>query len=156
MPVKRGALTCELFRHKRGDELFEVNVLFPDDGDVTGAVRCTVEAENLTKPVELLTPVSRTIETYSLAATAEALVERCCRGEWRINDVPLDFVEQSPRRSSGGSAFDNLRLRPVCLLSHCFAREQTVKFREEFRAPRGVRKSPRKEPAGSRPRSMGI
>lgn len=78
-PVKSGALTCELFRHQRGDELFEVNVLFPDDGDVTGAVRCTVEAENLTKPVELLTHVSRTIETYSLAAIAEEMVERCGR-----------------------------------------------------------------------------
>lgn len=76
-PAKRGALTCELFRHQRGDELFEVNVLFPDDGNVTGAVRCTVEAENLTKPVELLTPVSRTIETYNLSAIAEEMVERC-------------------------------------------------------------------------------
>ncbi len=33
---------------------------------------------------------------------------------------------------------------------------ETVWRREEFRAPRGVRKSPRKEPAGSRPRPMGI
>ena len=76
-PSKRGALTCDLFRHQRGEELFEVDVLFPDDGDVTGAVRCIVEAENLTKPVELLIPVSRKIETYSLASVAEQMVKRC-------------------------------------------------------------------------------
>ena len=76
-PTKRGALTCELFRHKRGEELFEVNVVFPNDGDTTGAVRCIVEAENLTKPVTLLMPVSRTIETFSLVAIAEEMVE-CC------------------------------------------------------------------------------
>ncbi|BCG97196.1 MULTISPECIES: hypothetical protein [unclassified Mesorhizobium] len=52
-PTKRGALTCDLFRHQRGEKFFEVDVLFPDDGDVSGAVRCTVEAENLTKPAEL-------------------------------------------------------------------------------------------------------
>lgn len=52
-------------------------MLFPDDGDVTGAVRCTVEAENLTKPVELLIPVSRRVESYSLMAIADEMVERC-------------------------------------------------------------------------------
>lgn len=78
-PTKQGALTCDLFRHRRGKELFEVNVLFPGDGDVTGAVRCTVEAENLTKPAELLIPVSRKVEAYSLMAIAEEMVERCGR-----------------------------------------------------------------------------
>ncbi|MBE1206030.1 PIN domain-containing protein [Aminobacter carboxidus] len=76
-PTKRGALTCDLFRHQRGKELFEVDVQFPDDGDVTGAVRCVVEAENLTKPAELLLPVSRTIEAYSLASVAEQMIQRC-------------------------------------------------------------------------------
>lgn len=52
-------------------------MLLPDDGDVTGAVRCTVEAENLTKPVELLKPVSRRVESYSLMAIADEMVERC-------------------------------------------------------------------------------
>lgn len=76
-PTKRGALTCDLFRHQRGKKLFEIDVLFPDDGNITGAVRCIVEAENLTKPAELLLPVSRTIEAYSLASAAEQMVERC-------------------------------------------------------------------------------
>ncbi|MBZ9844844.1 PIN domain-containing protein [Mesorhizobium sp. CA5] len=78
-PTKRGALTCDLFRHQRGEEFFEVDVLFPDDGDVSGAVRCTVEAENLTKPTELLIPVSRKVEAYSLMAIADEMVERCGR-----------------------------------------------------------------------------
>lgn len=76
-PTKRGALTCDLFRHQRGEEFFEIGVLFPEDGDVTGAVRCTVEAENLTKPVELLIPVSRKVEAYSLMAIANEMIE-CC------------------------------------------------------------------------------
>jgi len=78
-PTKRGALTCDLFRHQRGEELFEINVLVLGDGDVTGGVRCTVEAENLTNPVELLIPVSRKVETYSLMAMAEEMVEGCGR-----------------------------------------------------------------------------
>lgn len=78
-PTKRGALTCDLFRHQRGEEFFEIDVMFPDDGDVTGVVRCTVEAENLTKPVELLIPVSRTLETYNLMVIADEMVERCDR-----------------------------------------------------------------------------
>lgn len=78
-PTKRGALTCDLFRHQRGEEVFEIDVLFPDDGDVTGAVRCTVEAENLTKPAELLVPVSRKIEAYSLMVIAGDMVENCGR-----------------------------------------------------------------------------
>ncbi len=76
-PTKRGALTCDLFRHQRGEEFFEVDVLFPVDGDVTGAVRCIVEAENLTKPVELRIPVSRKVTAYSLVALADEMVERC-------------------------------------------------------------------------------
>lgn len=78
-PTKRGALTCDLFRHQRGEEFFEIDVLFPDDGDVTGAVRCTVEAENLTKPVELLIPVSRKVEAYNLMVIADEIVEHCGR-----------------------------------------------------------------------------
>jgi len=35
-----------------------------------------VEAENLTKPVELLIPVSRNVEVYSLIAIADDLVEQ--------------------------------------------------------------------------------
>lgn len=77
VPVKHGALTCDLFRHRGEEEIFEVEVLFPKDDAVTGAVKCIVEAENLTKPEELLLPVSRTIETYDLGTVAEQMIERC-------------------------------------------------------------------------------
>jgi len=65
-PTKHGALTCDLFRHQRGEEIFEIDVLFPGDVEVTGAVWCTIQAKNLTKPVELLIPVSCKVEAYSL------------------------------------------------------------------------------------------
>ncbi|WP_105433029.1 PIN domain-containing protein [Neorhizobium sp. T6_25] len=75
--VKRGALSCDLFRHHRAEEVFEIDIVFPKEGKATGAVKCTVEAENLTKPVELVVPVSRKIETYSLSTIAKAMVEAC-------------------------------------------------------------------------------
>jgi len=77
MPVRIGALTCDLFRHMMGEELFEFEVLFPNDGDVRGAVLCTVHAENLTEPMSLRISVSRTIKEFSLLDQAEAIVADC-------------------------------------------------------------------------------
>ena len=77
VPVKSGALTCDLYRHRNGEELFELEVLFPEDGDVRGAAVCTVHAENLTEPVSLRISLSRSIEEYSLLEKARALVESC-------------------------------------------------------------------------------
>ena len=76
-PVLVGALICDLYRHQNGEELFEIDVLFPAEGDVRGAVVCTVHAENLTEPVSLRIPVSRCIEEYSISKQAQALVD-CC------------------------------------------------------------------------------
>lgn len=75
--VARGALTCDLFRHRREEELFACEVVFPEEGNVGGAVLCKVEAENLTEPVALRVPVSRKIERTDLLEAAEALVARC-------------------------------------------------------------------------------
>lgn len=47
------------------------------NGDVSGAVVCTFQAENLIEPVTLLFPVSRKIETLDLTAAAEKLVAEC-------------------------------------------------------------------------------
>lgn len=77
VPIRHGALTCDLFRHQRDEELFAIEVVFPEDGDVSGAVLCKVEAENLTEPVILRVPVSRTIERHDLLEAAEALAARC-------------------------------------------------------------------------------
>ena len=76
-PVESGALTCDLYRHQNGEELFELEVVFPQEGDIRGAVVCTVHAENLTEPVSLRTPVGRLIEEYSLFELAQAMVESC-------------------------------------------------------------------------------
>ena len=51
--VHKGALTCDFWRHQTGEEVFEFNVLFTKEGEVRGAVECTVHAENLTKPEQL-------------------------------------------------------------------------------------------------------
>ncbi len=48
--VKSGALTCDLFRHQGTEEFFVVEVVLPHEGDVSGAIFCRVQAENLTKP----------------------------------------------------------------------------------------------------------
>lgn len=74
-PVRSGGLTCDLFRHQGEAEIFDVEVLFPEDGDVTGSVLCRVQAENLTEPVQLRVSVSRTIETFDLMNVAEGMVE---------------------------------------------------------------------------------
>lgn len=76
--ISEGALTCDLFRHHRDEELFEFEVLFHPDEDLTGAVLCSVHAENLTKPVEFRVSVSRKIVEYDLVPTAEKMIEDCC------------------------------------------------------------------------------
>lgn len=75
--VKTGALTCGLFRHQDQEELFWVEVVFPPEGNTSGAVHCKVQAENLTEPVTLTIPVSRRIEHVDLLAAAEKIVADC-------------------------------------------------------------------------------
>ena len=51
MPVKKGALACDLWRHQNEGQAFAFEVLFTEkDGEARGSVLCTVHAENLTKP----------------------------------------------------------------------------------------------------------
>lgn len=75
IPKKSGSLTCDLYRHRGDEEVFEVEVVFPDEDDVKGAIQCRVQAENLTEPVELTVPVSRTIEVVDLIELADSLVD---------------------------------------------------------------------------------
>ena len=75
--VRRGALTCELWRHHSDVEVFDFEVLFMKDGEVQGSVECRVHAENLTKPAEARAIVSRTIETISVLDLANAMVSAC-------------------------------------------------------------------------------
>ena len=74
-PVKTGALTCDMFRHGCDAETLDVEILFPEEGDVSGAVLCRVQAENLTKPIETRIQVSRTVEHFDLLNVAEGLIE---------------------------------------------------------------------------------
>lgn len=79
VPVRKGALTCDLFRHMVSEEFFEFEILFPSNGDVRGAVLCTVHAENLTEPVSFRIQVGRAVEEFSLVEQAEALVADCTK-----------------------------------------------------------------------------
>jgi hypothetical protein len=75
--VERGALTCDLWRHQAGNEVFEFVVLFTREGEARGTVECTVHAENLTKPEQARVIVSRIIEPLSIVDLVDAMVEAC-------------------------------------------------------------------------------
>jgi hypothetical protein len=75
--VKKGALTCELRRHRSDPEIFDFEVVFIGDGGARGAVECTVHAENLIQPVREIAKVARTVEPASMADLANALIEAC-------------------------------------------------------------------------------
>ena len=73
--MRTGALACDLFRHQGETEFFDVEIAFPEEGDITGAVLCRVEAENLTKPVETRIRVGRTVEHFAIVNVAQDLIE---------------------------------------------------------------------------------
>jgi hypothetical protein len=75
--VKKGALTCELWRHRSDPEIFDFEVVFIGDGEARGLVECTVHAENLTRPVREIVKVARTIGSVGMAALANSLIETC-------------------------------------------------------------------------------
>lgn len=73
--VKKGALTCGLWRHQTGKETFEFEVLFTKFGEAYGIVECTVHAENLTKPAQSKLKIERNIEPLSMMKLATEMVE---------------------------------------------------------------------------------
>ncbi|HEY4113908.1 MAG TPA: PIN domain-containing protein [Rhizomicrobium sp.] len=76
-PVKRGALTCDLWRHQNSEEVFEFGVVFTSEGQARGSVLCTVHAENLTRPETSRISVVRKVETFKPLNLAHAMIERC-------------------------------------------------------------------------------
>lgn len=75
--VKKGALTCDLWRHQAGAEVFEFEVMFTKEGEARGIVECTVHAENLIKPEQARVVVIRTMDSLSMTDVANAMVEAC-------------------------------------------------------------------------------
>ena len=75
--VKKGALTCELWRHQADAESFEFEVIFATEGNVRGLVECTVHAENLTNPVQAKVVVERKVEHLNLLDLAMTMVANC-------------------------------------------------------------------------------
>jgi hypothetical protein len=76
-PVQAGALTCQLWRHRTDDEIFEFIVLFDKVGDARGVVECTVHADNITVPPQKKVIVKRKIEIVSVFDVAKAMVAAC-------------------------------------------------------------------------------
>lgn len=56
-------------------QLFDVEILFSEDGEVTGDASCRVQTESLTKPIAIRIPVSRTIESFDLMDLAGGLID---------------------------------------------------------------------------------
>ncbi|RWM12863.1 MAG: hypothetical protein EOR72_20285 [Mesorhizobium sp.] len=75
--VKTGALTCDLWRHQAGEEVFEFEVIFTKPGEARGVVECTVHAENLTRPEQARVVVIRTVGSLGMAEVANAMVDAC-------------------------------------------------------------------------------
>lgn len=73
--VQKGALTCQVWRHQAGNEIFEFEVLFCKEGDVRGVIECTVHADNLTEPRQEKVVVQRKIEVVGMFALARAMVD---------------------------------------------------------------------------------
>lgn len=76
-PVKKGALTCDLWRHKNSEEVFEFEVLFTKEGEARGSILCTVHAENLTKPETSRISINRKVELFRLLDLARIMVQNC-------------------------------------------------------------------------------
>lgn len=73
LPVNKGALTCDLWRHQSDKQHFELEVAFDSEGRLCGSIFCEVHAENMTKPVSARTKVNvedQSIDTYDVAEKA--------------------------------------------------------------------------------------
>jgi hypothetical protein len=101
--------------------------------------------------------IHRLISDVSVAVTAIRRRDEDIRGH-RLEEVPMGVAGtpmvlrlQEVERVAAGQM--NLNEGPITAVR---ASRQTVRFPEEFRAPAGVRKSGRPEPASPKYRPMGI
>jgi hypothetical protein len=75
--VLEGALTCQLWRHQTGDEIFEFTVRFVKNGEARGVVDCTVHADNLTELAQARVIIERTVEAVGTLDRATTMVDAC-------------------------------------------------------------------------------
>ena len=76
-PVASIELECQQWRHKSAPEVFAVEVFVADVvSDVSGALKCRIEAGNLSEPVEHTFPLSIAIQPVSTSDAATNVVER--------------------------------------------------------------------------------
>ena len=75
VPVQKGIVTRDLWRHQEGKIDFEVHVLFTKDGPCNGRVVCEVHAGNLTRPVSISVAVRRDVEKRLFSDDVKQMIE---------------------------------------------------------------------------------
>ncbi|HQT85226.1 MULTISPECIES: hypothetical protein [Acidiphilium] len=75
--VKKGTVICELWRHQAEEHTIDFMVAFLSDGEARGTVKCTVHAENLTKPEYARVIVERRVEFINMMSLAEHMIKNC-------------------------------------------------------------------------------
>ena len=76
-PVASIELECQQWRHKSAPEVFTVEVFVADVvSDVSGALKCRIEAGNLSEPVEHTFPLSIAVQPVSSGDAATDMIDR--------------------------------------------------------------------------------
>lgn len=75
LPVRQGALTCELWRHKNREKVFDFEARLTGDGASRAAVECTVHADNLTAPAKGRVVIAKTVRSKDMMSLARELIE---------------------------------------------------------------------------------
>ena len=79
-PVISFALECEQWRHRIDDKYFHVCVSIEHNQDrVRGAIECSIHAENLSAPRQVIIPVRVSLNRISTNAHAKSLIEELKR-----------------------------------------------------------------------------
>jgi len=76
LPVNKGALTCDLWRHQSATQNFELEVAFDPDGRRSGSIACEVHAENISKPILLRIKVKVETQVASTYEYAEKAIKK--------------------------------------------------------------------------------
>ena len=80
-PTSKFAYECEQWRHGGDLESFWGYLHFdPDQHEISGALECKIQAENLTTTAKLLVPVHMTIKKQSILHTAENKIDLLSMG----------------------------------------------------------------------------
>lgn len=75
VPVDKGSLTCDLWRHSSDEKTFNFEVIFDDNATGNAAIECSIHAENLTEPTSMIVPVMLENKEKQITMVAMSLVD---------------------------------------------------------------------------------